>query len=154
MPESSHGRAGRGRPKALRGFLRHPGGSLERIGERTRQLSRWQSRLEASLPRQCVGHWQLARLDADELAIIAESPVWASQLRYRQDLLLDSAAGVLGQRPGRCRITINPPRLQRGDRRPPKLSRNGAQTLRACAADVEDPRLREALLRLASRAGD
>ncbi len=141
-----------GRPRALRGVLRGPGDmTLARLGARTRELARQQRRLQQALPRDFAGEWQLARLDTEELALVANSPVWASQLRYRQTELLDAAQWQIGQRPRRCRITIEPPRLQRRRAGPRHLSADSARLLEATANDCDNPKLAAALRRLASR---
>ncbi|MGD8709758.1 MAG: DciA family protein [Ectothiorhodospiraceae bacterium] len=141
-----------GRPRRLGGFLRGSAGSLGRISEYAKRTGSRQRALQSHLPRELAGHWQLARLDSDELGIVADSPVWASQLRFRQTELLAASEKIIGSSPRRCRITVDPPRLQRRNREARRqLSPAGAESLRACAGAVEDERLRDALLRLASR---
>ncbi len=141
-----------GGPKRLRGLLRRQHSPLADIADHTRALTRLQRRLERVVPATTRGHWHVADVDAERLLVVADAPVWASSLRYRQAALLDAVAEVIGQRPGGCRITVEPPRLAR--KQPPRvLSEQASEHLRRGAATVDDPRLREALERLASRRG-
>lgn len=136
-------------PYHLRSWLRGEG-RLGDLGERARDMMQLQRSLQRVLPANATDHWRLARLDRDELALVAESPAWASQLRFRSAALLEQAGRLTDGRPRRCRITVDPPRLARRGS-PPHLSASGAESLRAAARTTDDPRLREALLRLASR---
>lgn len=139
-----------GGPKRLRGLLRRQRSPLAGIAEHTRALARLQRRLERVVPNATRGHWHVADVDTERLLVVADAPVWASSLRYRQGALLDAVAEVIGQRPAGCRITVEPPRLAR--KQPPRvLSEAASEHLRRGAATVEDPRLRAALERLASR---
>jgi hypothetical protein len=139
-----------GGPKRLRGMLRRRQSPLALIADHARALSGLQRRLERAVPATTRGHWHVAGVDTERLLLVVDAPVWASALRYRQGALLDAVAEVIGQRPHTCRITIEPPRLAR--RQPPRqLSAAASEHLRSSAASVDDPRLREALERLASR---
>ncbi|WP_440997296.1 DciA family protein [Arhodomonas sp. SL1] len=151
---SSNGETKNGRPRALRGVLRQGEGPLPRLGERSRHLARVQRHLQRALPGEAAGQWQLARVDAEEVQLVARSPAWATRLRYQQSAVLAAAAELIGTIPRHCRITVEPPRLQ-GRRPPPRqLSRDNARLLEATADGCDDPRLAQALRRLASRAGD
>lgn len=140
----------RGRPRAVRGILRGDRAMLGNIAERARSLGQLQRRLQRALPVRLRGHWQLAGIDDEALVLVAEGPVWASQLRYHQRALLQAAAEATGRSPARCRIGVEPPRLA-PRREPRELSGSARDNLREAAAASDDPRLRAALLRLASR---
>lgn len=140
-----------GRPRPLRGWLRGRDRVLDRIGERSRELGRLQRRLQHALPESAAGRWQLAAVDRETLTIVAESPAWASQLRFRQSALLAAVQQIAGFRPPRCRITVNPPRLGGRRRDRAHLSNETMKHLRQFADTQDDNRLRESLLRLASR---
>ncbi|HKJ94476.1 MAG TPA: DciA family protein, partial [Gammaproteobacteria bacterium] len=139
------------RPKPLRGWLRRGTGTLVRIAEHSRALGRLQRRLQQALPASARGHWQLAAVDRETLSIVAASPAWASQLRFRQSALLAAVEQSAGIRPRRCHITVDPPRI--GKRREDRaaLSHKTTEHLRQFADSQEDGRLRESLRRLASR---
>ncbi|MCS4503821.1 hypothetical protein KBTX_02007 [wastewater metagenome] len=147
---------GNGRPKVLRGVLHRGNTVLERLGARTRETTRWQRRLQRVLPDELHGQWRLAGLDRDALALVAHSPIWATQLRYRQGELLEAAASLIDQRPRTCRITVEPPRLRTRRAPPRRLSGTNARLLETTAEGCDDPRLADALRRLAShgRGGD
>ncbi|PWG65167.1 DciA family protein [Spiribacter halobius] len=142
--------ARRSRPRAVRGILRGDRSTLGSIAERARSLATLQRRLQAALPARLRGHWQLAGVDEEAVVLVAEGPVWASQLRYHQRALLEAAARATGHRPTRCRISVEPPRLAR-KREPRELTASARDNLREAAAATDNPQLRSALLRLASR---
>lgn len=144
---------GNGRPKVLRGVLYRGNTVLERLGARTRETTRWQRRLQRALPDELHGQWRLAGLDHDTLALVAHSPIWATQLRYRQGELLAAAATLIDRRPRACRITVEPPRLRTRRTPPRQLSGENARLLEATAEGCDDPRLAEALRRLARHGG-
>lgn len=147
MPAGQHGNA---RPKVLRGVLYHGNTVLEHLGARTRETTRWQRRLQRVLPDELRGQWRLAGLDHETLALVARSPIWATQLRYRQGDLLAAAEILVGRRPRSCRITVEPTRLRTRRAPPRRLSDENARLLETTAEGCDDPRLADALRRLAS----
>ncbi len=142
----------KGRPRPLRGLLRDRNSPLGKIAEHARQLNGLQRKLERAAPEAARGHWRIAGVDAEALVLEVDVPAWAAALRYRQGALLDAVAEVIGLRPKRSRIGIEPPRLSRG-RPPATLSSTAAEHLRRGATSAADPQLAAALQRLASRSG-
>ncbi|MBK5944339.1 MAG: DciA family protein [Halorhodospira halophila] len=132
------------RPGPLRAVIDHARG-LERLGRR----------LQRNLPPETQGHWRLARLDEEEMVLIADGSGWGTRLRYLSRQLQDAAEAISGQRPRRVTVRVAPassaPRKLQG---PGPLSEQAANTLRRAAATSSDPALREALERLASRRRD
>lgn len=142
------------RPQRLRWWLREDNAVFSRIAHHARISSRLQRQLQAVLPQDLIGHWRVAKLDAQALCLVTENALWATQLRYRRTILLRGAEATLGQRPRQLRIQIEPAISARPPRPPAQLSRAAAESLRQSAECMEQGPLREALLRLASRCAD
>ncbi|MDN5869356.1 MAG: DUF721 domain-containing protein [Nitrococcus sp.] len=144
----------RGRPQNLRWWLGADRGALSHIARQTRISARHQRQLQAALPQSLAGHWRLAIIDVEHLCLVTESPLWATQLRYRRTSLLRSAEAILGQRPRQFQIRIEPALGTRRLKPPARLSTAAAATLRETAECMDAGPLRDALLRLASRSRD
>ncbi len=127
-------------------------GPLHAVIDHARTLERLNRRIQRALPEEMRGQWQLARLDEAEMVVVAGSSAWATRLRYLSRALQDAAERLAGLRPERVTVRVAPsassPRRLQG---PDALSEAASATLRSAAASSEDPRLREALERLASR---
>ncbi|KAB7623126.1 DciA family protein [Alkalilimnicola sp. S0819] len=133
-------------------WLRSQHSPLGQIRQRARQLAMLTRQLQQdALPDSLRGKWQVARLDAQELVLVADSSLWASQLRYLGRRLQDAAEAYTGIRPARVSIKIAEQRQAPPEQRE-KLSAEAARTLRQAAEGFEDARLRRALLHLARRA--
>ncbi|MDN5849626.1 MAG: DUF721 domain-containing protein [Nitrococcus sp.] len=143
-----------GRPQNLRWWFRGDASALSHIARQTRISARHQRELQAALPQSLAEHWRLARIDAELLCLVTESPLWATQLRYRRTSLLRSAEAILGQQPRQFQIRIEPALSARRSKPPPRLSTAAAATLRQTADCMDAGPLRDALLRLASRRRD
>lgn len=143
---------GRTRPQPLSRWLRRPEGRLGRLAAETGRLRDWQRALQRALPAEAAGHWQLASLDHRALVLQVDGGEWASRLRYQRGHLLECAASLLGQRPGRLQLRVQPPAARRSRPAGRHLPVEAAASLEAAARATEDPRLREALRRLARRA--
>ncbi len=128
-------------------------GPLKAVIDQARQLDRLSRRLQRALPEELQGQWRLARLDEGEMVIVAESSAWATRLRYLTPQIQAAAERVTGFRPQRVTVRVAPsepsPRRRHS---PAPLSEQARATLQGAAAATDDPRLREALERLASRA--
>lgn len=139
-------------PQSLQWWFREDRGVLARIAHSARTNARLQRQLQAVLPQELAGQWRVAKLDVQVLCLITESPLWATQLRYRRTLLLRGAEAVLGQRPRQLQIRIEPSVSARRPAQPARsLSASAAESLRRSAACMDPGPLRAALLRLASR---
>lgn len=145
-----HPRRGR-RPQSLHWWLRGNRGQLSRIAQQARTSAQLQRQLQAVLPRQLAGHWRVAKLDDQTLCLVTEDPLWATQLRYRRNVLLRCAERLLGKQPRKFQIRIEPSVGTAQPRPPSRLSATAAETLRHSAQCMEEGPLRAALLRLASR---
>ena len=130
-------------------------GPLHAVIDHARTLDGLNRRLQRALPAEMRGQWQLARLDEAEMVVVAGSSAWATRLRYLGRALQDAADRQVGLRPARVTVRIAPaatsPRRLQG---PGALSERASASLRSAAASSDDPRLREALERLAGRGED
>lgn len=146
-------RRGGSRPRPLRQVLRSDRSTLGRIGGHARNLGRLQRQLQKRLPDALAGHWQLAGLSADALTLVAETPAWASRLRFMQTQLLADVEGLTGVRPRRCELVVDPPRLKRRPTPREPVRAETSDHLHRFAESQTDERLRAALRRLASHVG-
>jgi hypothetical protein len=103
--------------------------------------------LLSQLPPDCRPHCAGLRPDADTLTVFADSPVWATRLRYEVPRILPE----LGFRNLRVRVVPPASTAPPAVRKAPPLSAAAADLLRETAAGVADPELAAALLRLAAR---
>ncbi|NIR28599.1 MAG: DUF721 domain-containing protein [Gammaproteobacteria bacterium] len=129
-----------GTASPLRGLLQHAR-DLERVDGLVRQ------HLGTPLNRHC----RLANLTPRTVVLHADSPVWSARLRYRTPDILALLRRRLKQ-PGlrEAQVRVRPP-AQPAPRPParPRLSAGTAALLHSVAEGIEDPRLRQALRRLA-----
>ncbi len=127
-------------------------GPLKAVIDHARGLDRFSRRLQRALPPELQGQWRLARLDEAEMVVVAQSSAWATRLRYLARQLQDAIERQAGFRPQRLTVRVAPS-VERARRLDPPgaLSEQASQALRSAAAASDDPILREALERLASR---
>ena len=127
-------------------------GDLGNVIERARALDALDRQLRQSLPASLAPHVRLGNVRDGRLVFLVTSPVWKTKLRLHADVLRDAAAAagltasgmtvkVATMRPVPPNATPNAP-----------LSANARDQLRAAAATVADPELRDQLLRMASLA--
>ncbi|MFV8835931.1 DciA family protein [Aquisalimonas sp.] len=139
-------------PKPLSGAFKETRGPAAGLYARAAQLRQWETRLLRELPPQARGHVRLARIGRDALVLVADSPEWRHRLRYLAPRLQEVVMDQAGIRPQQVTIRIgNLPR--RPDVTTPKtLSTSAGRTIDAAARHATDPRLADALAKLASRA--
>ena len=139
-------------PAPVRRLLDSQRGDLAGLRRQTRELDRAMEALTAVLPDRLQGHWRVAALSADALMLAVDSPVWATALRGHQEALLEAAGALRGRRPKRIQIRILTPRSpDRPTSRQQVLSESAVENLEETARACDDPRLAEALRRLATR---
>ena len=103
--------------------------------------------LLSQLPPDFRPHCAGIRPDGDTLVVFADSPVWATRLRYEAPRILSET----GFRKLRVRVAAASATSPPAVRKAPSLPAAAAALLRETAAGVADPDLAAALLRLASR---
>lgn len=127
-------------------------GAARGLIEQARRLEAARAALATRLPAELSEGWQLARLDAEALVIVADSAGRATRLRYARSALLGAALSCIGARPRTFSVKLAaPPNAPRPVERA-RLTPSAAACLRQAVAGMEDERLRQALLRLAQRA--
>jgi len=141
-------------PVRLHQVMKRQKGELATLRRRARLLEKATTALGRGLPAKMVGHWQVAALTRRALVIAADSPVWATTLRGRQNELLQGAESLLGVRPARLEIRVAAARDTR--RRPAGhyLSPASGRILKEAAGAVDHPGLADALRRLARHGAD
>lgn len=122
--------------------------SLLRISEKYSQLLLCvRGQLPESLRNRCLAVTQTG----DRLTLFTSSPVWATRLRFQIPQLQRRLSLAVAISCPSISVRVTPPAQPQVTRRRPvaRLSPASASTIRAIAADIDDSRLREALLRLA-----
>lgn len=129
-------------------------GQLAPLIHQSRLIAGVQSYLRQHLPAELAEHVFVGGCHDGELTLLTDRAVWLTRLRYEQRLLLD----LIAQYPGMESTTalklkvrpVRPPST--AIRQPRHLPTGAAEELSSCADSVDDPNLRNALLRLASHA--
>lgn len=130
------------------------GGEFGSLMRTARLIERAQQHLRDHLPEEVREHLYVGGYREGHLTLITDRAVWLTWLRYEQRRLLS----LLHQLPGFEAVTsfqfkVRPVRpASMPPRQVRQLPARAADELSSCAADVEDPRLRRALERLASHA--
>lgn len=122
---------------------------------RLRQLTRLvRTELEGGL----AGHCQVAGFRPPALTLVADSPAWATRLRFQSKPLVRQLKRKYKefQALEYIEVRIYPSRLQPKSPPPParRISRAAADNIVAMAESIGDEPLREALLKLARHASD
>ncbi len=107
------------------------------------------ARLEASLREHC----RVANLKGDTAIVIADSPVWATKLRFQTGAMLEILRNRGFPALRTVRIQVSPLNVTReaAPRHGPHLSQSAATTLTRAAESTDDIELRAVLERLAAR---
>ena len=130
-------------------------GEVEHLVTQTRELKRLTRLLQAELNPSLAPHCHIASLTPPHLTIVVDSPAWSTRLRFQSTALLRQLARKYQVFQGvtNIEIKIYPARLQR--RTPPSVPRHispgAAEVITDMANSIDDPGLKQALLRLASR---
>lgn len=127
---------------------------LRQLTDQANRLSQLDRAMRSALPVSLVDHVRLATINDGCLVLQAESPAWATQLRYKTPEILanlhrnpDFSAIRSIRIRNELRSAEPTPRVTTARR----LGPAAAGALRAQAASTDDPALREVLLRLAGR---
>ncbi|MGR4068861.1 DciA family protein [Halomonas sp. LR3S48] len=129
-------------------------GELAPLMRTARLIGQAQQHLREHLPEEVREHLFVGGYRDGKLTLLTDRAVWLTWLRYEQSRLLD----LLHQLPEFSAVTgfslkVRPVRpLKVPPRQVRTLPAPAADEISACAADVDDPRLKGALERLASHA--
>ncbi|CAD5106846.1 DciA family protein [Zestomonas carbonaria] len=125
---------------------------LQGLIDQAERLAHLQNLLHSQLQPAAREHCHVAAWRDGSLLLVVTDGHWATRLRYQQRRLLrqlqgfDEFAGLT-----RLLFKVQPPQTQsQGRGRCASLSANAADSIRATAEHIGDPRLRAALERLAS----
>jgi len=133
-----------------------PSGHIASIIRHTRQLEYLTRCLHQCLDPAAATHCVVANSIGGQLVILADSPVWASRLRYMAPTIAGQMSACLPDalEPD-IRIIVHPrdPSPAPARVHPNALSENSAASIRETAETLEDGKLKASLLRLAARAG-
>ncbi|TDJ32328.1 MAG: DUF721 domain-containing protein [Gammaproteobacteria bacterium] len=139
--------------QSIRDLLTGDSGSLSEVIRHATRLRRLDRAFRKLLPGPAQAHCRVANLRGDTLVVAADSPVWASRIRYESRQILREMAASCGVTASKLQILVRSPEAPESQAsRARKLPQNAARSLEAAAAAVDDPELTAALLRLASRA--
>lgn len=142
------------KPQRLDQVLTAPTGRLGAITSHARRLAELDALVRLCLGDELAAHCRLADLRSGRLVLAADTPAWATRLRYHTPEIRQKLAAA-GLTVAECRIVVSPPLTR--DPEPnqrPGMSALGAGTLNATADNIRDPALAEALRRLARNGSD
>lgn len=129
-------------------LLRNP--RLRQLCVQIQQLNQVQACLERILPDDLGPHYRATAILGDSLILHAESPAWATRLRYLIPDMLAALSGMPDLRDIRSirirTVPHSPPAT--GEKPHRTLSADTAKLLRDVAGSIQDPKLRATLLRL------
>ncbi len=131
------------------------GGTLPRLLDHSRALAQLDQALRKALPEPLNEHCHVINLRGQTLTLAADSPAWATRLRYQSRTVLQHLTRLqsVTVRTIQVRIAPEQPTKQKKPKRHAHLSATNAQLLQQTANSLSDPRLRAALLKVASRGG-
>jgi hypothetical protein len=123
-----------------------------KLAHRARQLDALDRSLRATLPAPWREHVRFADIRHGRLVFLAPSSAWAARVRLYQAQLLQ-AARALGAQAATVAVKVAPLPVEEviPDQHKP-LSAGAARHLRAAAASLSDPTLRDLFLDLAAKA--
>ena len=105
--------------------------------------------LTSLLPAQFIGNCQVAEVSGEHLTIAVSSPAWSSQLRYHLPTIKKSFPYQ------HIRILVSPEMTGvfqvEKTKQPHHLDPQAANQIASAAATINDPQLKNALLRLAQQ---
>lgn len=123
---------------------------------RARALLALEAELRELLPEPLNTHCRLLAVRDETLVLAADSPVWASRLRFHAPLLVKQLSRLRTVKLRTVRVRVRPPEAtavpEPGARRTAnRCGVAGTAAIQQAAQTVSDPELKTALLRLAGR---
>ena len=145
------------RSQPLSSVLSRSGGLVPRLLGHAHALQRLEEAVLERLPQALRTHCRVANLREATLVLQADSPVWGARLRYTAPALVRELTGSRGlPRVRRIEILVRPAGSKQAEHKtqPRILGAQAARMLREVAASTEDPELRRAWARLATRGSE
>ncbi len=125
-------------------------GALSAVYRHARDLAKLREAIAPALDEDARTHFCGVSGHSRRLVIFADSPAWATRLRYQAPAIEDAALRHFGARPSLAfRVMPDSPMPDQVIGRSPWLSEGVISTLEASARTVGDEELAEALRRLA-----
>lgn len=139
--------------KSLASILAAADNGLQPLFAHAHQLRSLNRMLRGALGEPLGPHVSLCNVRTDTAIVAADSPAWLTQLRY----LAPTVLHILQTQPGleslrKVRFKVQPASEPAEPAAPPRrasLSPSGAEILKSAAEGMQDPKLAEALRRLA-----
>ncbi len=126
--------------------------SLQALLERAREVEETADKVRNALPPQLGTHVRTVRINQKMVVIYADSPAWASRIRYLAGQIIralrDKGVLVDGVKAA-VLVPESQRRVRLPQRKPRRLSADNARMIQASAEAIQDPGLRTAMLRLA-----
>lgn len=139
-------------------LLKAQKGDVAELVTHARQLGHLSSIVQAMLDSSLADHCHLAHFDGARMVIVADSPAWATRLRFSVDTLVSQLQQYSNKfhRLSKIEVAVRPqlPDLPQGEVVERSISVEAAQYIEESASGVSDPELKQALQRLASRQQD
>ena len=106
------------------------------------------------VPTELIGHVEVASLHHAELTLVTHSPAWASKLRYSAEDIKKLLSAKTGKPIKSITISIDPnaAALPAKRRKRPNLSRQSALQIKALAETIDNPSLKNTLIKLSKHA--
>lgn len=128
--------------------------SLQRLVERAAAMDQLQQLLHQFLQPAARAHCHLASYQDATLTLIVTDGQWATRLRYQQKRLLEQLRSLTEfSQAVRIQFKVRPSSMPaQPAKRSIELSEQAGDVIQSSAAAISDPKLREALERLAQHA--
>jgi len=131
------------------------GSKYANLLNRARALMVLEAQLRELLPAPLNEHCRLLAVRDETLVLAADSPVWASRLRFHAPLLVKQLSRLRTVNLRTIRVRVRPPEATAaapGSRRAAnRCGAAGRAAIQQAAKTISDPELKTALLRLAGR---
>lgn len=114
------------------------------------QIGKAITHLEPTLKTHC----NVVKMTETDLTLAVDNNIWLTRLRYITPVLLNTLRQTTQFKhleKIHWQIHLRAPTVQKTSKTAPKLSAQSSQTIKTLTESIQDPKLREALQRLASR---
>lgn len=139
-------------------LLRAKKGDVAELVTHARQLGHLSDIVQAILEPSLANHCQLAHFDGSRMVLVADTPAWASRLRFSINTLLAQLKQYSNKfhALSEIEVQVKPqlPSIPEPATRERVLTAEAARCLNESAEVIEDTALKQALLRLSKRYTD
>jgi hypothetical protein len=130
--------------------------TLQHLFERVQQLSEIARILQKTVPQELMQHLQVINIQSDQLILAIDHANWGFTIRYEEESILKALHHYPKYRmlkKIRCRIQLLNTCVEAARIAPPRdpISKTSANILQAAAENIQDPELKNSLLRLAAQ---